>query len=270
MPDQTRNLNSVTDFAGTLDANDRIIMTDNKASLKALTTVILGKAMIEGYTGSSLAGSNQSVKAAIDGLNSNIIPKHGWNVAGGRCSDYTNVGFYYMGNASDAPKVGAAVLVNSGIPERLIQTYIINDGSIYTRWYDGNTFSQWIPQPTRTEVDTLNSKQTFNITTSTGTWPSEVTLHSASYAYRFNNIVTVHLNLKIVSSTKKSFVIANILPESMWPKYDVMAAAGDGDADGVCQPFTIRADGGIGFWNTKTGTTYVQGDITYIAKSGVQ
>ena len=72
MPDQTRNLNSVTDFAGTLDSNDRIIMTDNKASLKALTTAILGKAMIEGYTGSSLAGSSQSVKSAIDNLNSNI------------------------------------------------------------------------------------------------------------------------------------------------------------------------------------------------------
>ncbi len=70
MPDQTRNLNSVTDFAGTLDSNDRIIMTDNKASLKALTTAILGKAIIEGYTGSSLAGASQSVKSAIDSLNS--------------------------------------------------------------------------------------------------------------------------------------------------------------------------------------------------------
>lgn len=72
MPDQTRNLNSVTDFTGTLDSNDRIIMTDNKASLKALTTAILGKAIVEGYTGSSLAGSSQSVKSAIDGLNSKI------------------------------------------------------------------------------------------------------------------------------------------------------------------------------------------------------
>lgn len=81
MPDQTRNLNSVTDFTGTLDSNDRIIMTDNKASLKALTTAILGKAMIEGYTGSSLAGSSQSVKSAIDGLNSELTLTGGYNYA---------------------------------------------------------------------------------------------------------------------------------------------------------------------------------------------
>ena len=117
-------------------------------------------------------------------------------------------------------------------------------------------------------ISALNSKETLNITTSTGTWPSEITLHSASYAYRFNNVVMIHLNFKIVSDTKKSLIIEGVLPESMRPNSDVYAMGGDGDTDGICQPFMIRSDGKISMWNTKTGTTYLQADATYIAKSG--
>ena len=78
----------------------------------------------------------------------------------------------------------------------------------------------------------------------------------------------VHLNLKIVSDTKKSLIIEGVLPESMRPKLDVFAIGGDGDTDGICQPFMIRSDGKISIWNTKAGTTYLQADATYIAKSG--
>ena len=117
-------------------------------------------------------------------------------------------------------------------------------------------------------IDALNSKETFNITSSTGTWSSEVTLNDASYAYRLGNIAMIHLNLKIESSTKKNLLITSVLPETMRPRFKVQAVATDGDVDGLCHPVSIEPTGTISFWNSKTGTTYLQTDITYITKNG--
>lgn len=56
-----------------LSVNDfiRIVGTDN-ASYKQLISDV-AKAIIENYSGSNVAGSNQSVKAALDSLNSNVV-----------------------------------------------------------------------------------------------------------------------------------------------------------------------------------------------------
>lgn len=116
-------------------------------------------------------------------------------------------------------------------------------------------------------ISGLNSKQTFNITSSTGTWPSEVTLHDNSYAQIIGNTVMLHLNLKIVSSTKKRLAITRVLPQNMRPHYDVFGIGGDGDIDGICQPFTIQSDGSISLWNTKTGTSYLQIEVTYLVNT---
>ena len=58
---------------GTLTVNDyiRVVGSDN-ASYKQLVSDV-AKKIIENYTGSSLAGSSQSVKSALDALNSKKI-----------------------------------------------------------------------------------------------------------------------------------------------------------------------------------------------------
>ena len=155
-------------------------------------------------------------------------------------------------DSEDTKKIDYDALANAILNKLTTKTYTVAGGT--------NTLIA--------AIDALNSKETLNITASTGTWPSEVTLQDTSYAYRLGSIVMVHINLKIVSTTKKNLVIGSVLPVSMRPKFSVFAMGGDGDTDGICQPFMIRSDGKISMWNTKTGTTYLQADATYIAKSG--
>ena len=59
-----------------VDANDRILVSDNSASnngaLKRATPDAVSKYAVETYNGTSLGGSNKTVQAAINDLNSNI------------------------------------------------------------------------------------------------------------------------------------------------------------------------------------------------------
>lgn len=165
MPDQTRNLNSVTDFAGTLDSNDRIIMTHNKASLKALTTAILGKAMIEGYTGSSLAGSSQSVKDAIDSLNSKLFKQLGANLSDEVFNALTADGLYvgYIPTTSCPCKQQWAYInvksLSANANDVIQEVVGITSAITCTRMKSSGTWGNWVLAPTRAEVDALNRKK---------------------------------------------------------------------------------------------------------------
>lgn len=55
-----------------LTNNDFIRMVSSAGASRKATLQAIAQHIIENYAGSSLAGSNQSVKAAIDGLNSNL------------------------------------------------------------------------------------------------------------------------------------------------------------------------------------------------------
>ena len=57
---------------GNLSSND-FFGVDNGSTVNKIDYNALAKAIIEQYTGSSLAGSAQSVKAALDALNSNSL-----------------------------------------------------------------------------------------------------------------------------------------------------------------------------------------------------
>ena len=56
--------------SGSMSSSDKFV-TDNGTTVTKIDYNALAKAIIEQYTGSSLAGSAQSVKAALDALNSN-------------------------------------------------------------------------------------------------------------------------------------------------------------------------------------------------------
>ena len=95
--------------------------------------------------------------------------------------------------------------------------------------------------------------------------PDGVTQYGNCYYMRIGRMVQLHLNFKIESSTKKSFSIPNFIAiESDRPLNDSNFIASDGDVDGVAQPYALNHNGTLGFWNNKTGLTYLQGDATYI------
>ena len=237
-----------------------------RINYNTLADVILAKLTSKTYT---VGGGTQTLISAIDALNSKLLDGN-WKT-GIDLNTYKETQTLLVRDATNKPSEISNEIWGSleviGRNDYSIQ-WLSRMGSTWTREYRNSAWTAWVQDPTRAEITALNRKETLNITASTGTWPSEITLHSASYAYRFNNVVMIHLNFKIVSDTKKSLIIEGVLPESMRPNSDVYAMGGDGDTDGICQPFMIRSDGKISMWNTKTGTTYLQADATYIAKSG--
>ena len=98
--------------------------------------------------------------------------------------------------------------------------------------------------------------------------PSGVSRWGSLYYIKLGRIVQLHLNLKIESTTKRSFTISNVITtDADRPVFDTEGPAGDGTTNGFYQPFAVKSDGGVGFWNTVVGTTYLQGTVMYISKS---
>ena len=82
----------------------RVVGSDN-ASYKQLVSDV-AKKIIENYTGSSLAGSSQSVKSALDALNSKWL-----SVSSGSMKSITSSGVYYVTNGvSDKPTASGGML----------------------------------------------------------------------------------------------------------------------------------------------------------------
>lgn len=117
------------------------------------------------------------------------------------------------------------------------------------------------------DLNTLSGYKLVNVSASSVSLPSEITFQGENFYEKIGRVVTLHVNLKIVSSTKKSLTIGNFISTTNdAPKYTTDSVGSDGDTDGIAQPFAVLANGSLNLWNTKTGTTYCQGTITYIAK----
>ena len=132
---------------GTLTVSDyiRVVGSDN-ASYKQLVSDV-AKKIIENYTGSSLAGSSQSVKSALDALNSKQQIER---LSGADANTLTETGMYYVYNGTNVPSGYCIVLVfhpvNVGSFAQV--GLAMNSGSsvpIYTRKYDSSTqtYTNW-------------------------------------------------------------------------------------------------------------------------------
>lgn len=71
--------------------SDLIRAVTSAGASRRITVANLAKAIIENYVGSSLAGSSQSVKAALDSLNSNMVSKGTTDLSRVRFSVTTSV-----------------------------------------------------------------------------------------------------------------------------------------------------------------------------------
>lgn len=127
-----------------LTVNDyiRVVGSDN-ASYKQLVSDV-AKKIIENYTGSSLAGASQSVKSAIDSLNSKIKTKQ-QNFANLTNSSantyYISLGNVYtaLGIPSSSTILSIICLSDSGF--RNMFTFQISSNTLYLLFPYGHTFT---------------------------------------------------------------------------------------------------------------------------------
>ena len=135
-----------------LTVNDfiRVVGTDN-VSYKQLVSDV-AKKVIENYTGSSLAGSSQSVKSALDALNSKSIAYRGVLSSSDDCNTLTQ-GVYTFNtslpqNAPSGAQYGTLIVIEgsaSGVVYNFQLLSTAGRGLYYRRKQgaSGDAFAAW-------------------------------------------------------------------------------------------------------------------------------
>ena len=147
-------LAAITSIAQT----DFVRMVTSAGASRRATLANIAKAIIENYTGSSLGGSTQSVKAAVDSVSSNFIAVTG---SGGYSSETTTSALKTAYNALPGNCIRIGTLT-SGDFGGIIVVKASNDYGVIVR----------IGYGTNTAAALVRS-----LTISGGTWGSWVTMH---------------------------------------------------------------------------------------------
>ena len=118
-------------------------------------------------------------------------------------------------------------------------------------------------------VDTLSNSLTYKIVNITNpTLPTGVELYSANYYQKIGRLTILTFSFKCTSATKINHVISNYITDTDdEPLYTTIALGDDGDTDGISN--VVKYDPvahQMSFYNNKTGTTYIMGQMIYISK----
>lgn len=164
-------------------ANDDILAgTDVSASAdKKFSLANIADWLLNKFNGLSLAGSQQTVKSALDSLNSNIT-----NLSSGTILDYVKSQiaagvveghFIATQNVTDIPVSGTAwfVYYTKNIGSNIVQLKAVqyNDSRVIYNTHIANASTStsyardWTQEPTRAEMDALDSKLILGNTTKT-------------------------------------------------------------------------------------------------------
>lgn len=147
----TDNAAITTDNMATDDilaGTDVSASADKKFSLANLANWFLNK-----FTGLSLAGSQQTVKSALDSLNSNLTDFAGWRT-GGSFNNYRRTGLFMLNNATEAPTTSVTTYalivvtsapITSGTDSSTAKqiAFTVNGIGWWTRQYVGGNWSAW-------------------------------------------------------------------------------------------------------------------------------
>lgn len=134
--------------------SDFVRAVTSAGASRRITVSNLAKQIIEGYAGSTVAGSAQSVKSALDSLNSNMASFAGWKT-GGSFNDYRRTGMFMLNGVSEAPSSAVstyALLVITSSPITVSAdastckqiAFAVNGNSFWSRQYIGGSWSAWL------------------------------------------------------------------------------------------------------------------------------
>ena len=111
--------------------------------------------------------TKEPTRSEFDTLNSKTASGFGY-ISSGSFNDIKRSGLFIVYNLSNAPSASAStyslIVISSGVlgadgtTVKQIAYAAANENVIYIRHFVSGTWGEWVSQPTRTEVDTLNSK----------------------------------------------------------------------------------------------------------------
>lgn len=125
--------------------SDFVRAVTSAGASRRITVANLAKQIVEGYAGSSLAGSSQSVKSAIDSLNSNW---HKVITTGQDLNDLTDIGVYDCANSSITQSLSNCPVTTSFcmivLKKGAYQTQLIfPGGTMFSRTRNSSGWASW-------------------------------------------------------------------------------------------------------------------------------
>lgn len=163
-------------------ANDDILAgTDVSASAdKKFSLANIADWLLNKFNGLSLAGSSQTVKSALDSLNSNlshfVMPSNNAIPSGTTVEQYADTlekGFYIVCTTATSTALAQGMPIASPftiyitvyskqehiqmIAESFNPSASISGDTLYIKRKYGGTWHDWVKMPTRSEIDSLNS-----------------------------------------------------------------------------------------------------------------
>lgn len=159
-------IKDLTTKTGNLSSADQFV-SDNGTAVTKIDYTALAKAIIEQYNGSTLAGSAQSVQTALNSLNSKSMTYTYAETSGSFLSwitsTFTANGSYYVviatNNTEGLPIAGTGIaLVQRRNADVYVQAFVNATGQpSYENRYIANRWTGWVQEPTRAEMDAVNS-----------------------------------------------------------------------------------------------------------------
>ena len=141
-----KNINTSTS-ATAIASGDSLLVSKSNTTLQKIDYNLLAKAIIEQYTGSTLAGSAQSLKSALDALNSKWQLTVVSNINGDAIDTYVNTGIYegwfrlMPANAFDQTW---GILIVIGINPNVVREQIqITPQGIAARHWESGSWGDW-------------------------------------------------------------------------------------------------------------------------------
>ena len=151
--------------------------TDDGSQTTKIDYDALAKAIIEQYSASTLAGSAQSVKSALDGIKADSVLTRGASetvTASTNVNDYVTPGTYFFNSGTKAVNAPAnsgyfrlvvttPIGVLGGTNRVRYQEAVTSDGRVFTRRLNSSDGGQawvaqdWAETPTRAEIDALST-----------------------------------------------------------------------------------------------------------------
>lgn len=245
--------------------------TDNGTQTTKIDYTALAQAIIEQYNASTLAGSAQSVKAALDGVMADSVLTRGASetvTASTNINDYTTPGTYFFNSSTKAVNapgnsgyfrlvVTAPAGVVGGTNRVRYQEAVTTEGKVYTRRLNSSDGGQawvaqaWAETPTRAEVDAIASNTYEELTSDASSGTVNISRYGKVRILTFTDVVaagnTISLSAALATTDRPRMLTGGVLFAS----------------DNSVARVWVRLVGTIGTTNVTSGKTY-NGELVYI------
>lgn len=142
---------------------DWIRAVTSAGASRRVTVANLAKAIVESYTGSSLGGYNQSVKDAIDSLNTKttdtLVVPSGWSVGNNFCAKKAGIVSFYLEVTNGTLNSGWNTIGTLPVgyrPPNAFDTLIVDNGSSGAPIAQGKVTSAGLVQVYKSSTTTNN------------------------------------------------------------------------------------------------------------------